>query len=200
MAALGPVIYQAGSIATQRLQSRDILRDTLSIMVWGEFGWLQTAMFCIFGVSLILLGTSLVFKFRVKFNPGALLLTLLGIGFIIIGCNNVSLPDTPQTISGIIHHNTAIAVATLFPLSCFFTAPILKNQGHNPLFYFTIGIAVIAFLFYTIGGYILTQEMSAFGIYERVLLWLGQLWIEVICGYLLVQSSKQPTMNPVKDG
>jgi len=199
IAALGPVIYQAGSIATQSLQSRNILYDALSIMVWGDYGWLQTAMFYVLGASLILLGTSLLLKFKVKFDPGALSLTLMGIGFIIIGSNYVSIPGTPQTLSGLIHHNTTIAVAALLPLSCFLTAPILKNRGHNSLFIFTIIVAITALLFFTIGGQILTQEMSAFGIYERVLLWLGQLWMEVICGYLLWRSIKQNTPGNIAD-
>lgn len=200
-AALGPFIFQAASEIIQPFQAHyNMFHDAISSLVFGPYGWAQTGAFYLFGITLIILAISLVLKFKVKFNLGTLLLALAGIGFILIGINHAQAPGAPMSISALIHQNTTIAVVLLFPLACFFMAPALQKEGHSGLFYYTIFAGSFAFAFFFIGGQVLVSRMSFVGLYERVLLWNGQLWMEITCIFLLInefRNKSRQTQLPI---
>jgi hypothetical protein len=118
---------------------------------------------------------------KVKFNAGAIFVALAGVGFVIIGLNHAQIPGAALTLSAIIHHNTAIAVVVMLPLACLFLAPRLKAKGYSSLYYYSLGTGIFYALFFIFGGLILVSHLSMVGIYERILLWSGQLWVEIVC-------------------
>jgi hypothetical protein len=46
-------------------------------------------------------------------------------------------------------------------------------------------MGIFALLFLTIGGLVLVNRFSLVGLYERVLLASGQLWVEFVCAQML---------------
>ncbi len=130
---------------------------------------------------------------RVKFNGGAMMLALAGIGFIIIGLNQAQVPGATPTLTTMIHQYTTVAVLVMFPIACFLLAPGLKARGYSGLYYYTLGTGVFFILFFSIGGYILVTRFSLVGIYERILLWNGQLWVEIVCARLIYGAIRERT-------
>lgn len=186
LAATGPIIFQSASTAVQHLQSGyNPIRDAISSLVFGRFGWIQTDVFYLFALSLIALTLLFFLVIKVKFNAGAVILALAGVGFIIIGLNQAQIPGTAPTISSMIHQYTTVAVLVMFPLACFLLAPALKARGYSGLYYYTLGTGIFFFLFFIVGGVILITHFSLVGLYERILLWNGQLWVEIVCARLI---------------
>jgi hypothetical protein len=201
LALAGPLAFQSTSTAASVLQNGyDLVRDAVSLLVFGPYGWLQTAAFYLFGVSLLALSIILTAKARVKINAGAIPLALLGAGFIMLGAHKGPEPGGTLGYSGLIHEITVIIVVLLFPVACFLLAPGLKAWGYRSLYIYTIAVGVFSALFMAIGGPVLALQYSLVGIFERILLWSGQLWLLVVCIHLLVDEvrrERQPAPVPV---
>ena len=201
--ALGPFLFQTAAQAIQPLQNEySIIRDGLSALVFGPYGWIQTGAFYLFGLTLFVLALSLVIKLKVKFNPGIIFLGLAGVCFFLIGFYHARLPGAPNTIGTMIHENSTFAVVVLFPLACFFLAPLISRRGHSILYYYTIFAGVFAFLFFFLGGLFLVNEMSLLGLFERVMLWNADIWIEITCAVLIIHefNKRRSSVIPQKVG
>jgi hypothetical protein len=161
----------------------NFIRDAISILVYLPYGFMQTIAFHIFGVSILALAVMLYFRARVKFNMGALMFFVMGIGLFLVGTFPTRLPGMPPTLVSNIHSWATRVVVLAFPLACFFIAPVLKSQKFRYLYFYTLAAAVLQVVFIIFGALFL-QGLT--GIYERVLLWNGQIWIVVICINLLL--------------
>lgn len=137
---------------------------------------------------------TLLLRVKTKINAGAIVVALTGLGFILLGMQQAQIPGTPLTLSAMVHHDATIAVVAMSPLSCLFLAPSLKGSGYRGLRYYSIAVGIFAVLFITIGGQLLLQKSSLIGIFERVLLWNGQLWAEIVCLQLIWSSLKKKTV------
>jgi len=196
MAMAGPVLFQLISTAAAFLHpGHDIIQDAVSSLAFGPYGWLQTAAFYTFGVSLMALAVTLFLKVRAKFNAGAVFIALSGLGFILLGLNHARIPGTELTLSAIVHQDATIAVVAMSPLSCLFLAPGLKASGYSRLRFYSIAAGVFAILFITVGGFLLVAHASLIGIFERVLLWNGQLWAEIVCLQLIWRELKKTPLT-----
>lgn len=192
LAAIGPILFQSTSNTLQHLQSGyDPVRDAISTLVFGRFGWMQTDVFYLFALSLLALTLLFFLVVKVKFNAGAIMLALAAVCFIIIGLNHSQGAGTVLTMSAMIHRNTTIAVLFIFPLACFLLSPSLKARGYSGLYYYTLGTGGFFVLFFVAGGIILVERLSLFGIYERVLLWSAQLWMEIVCAQMIFRAIKE---------
>jgi len=169
----------------------DPVREAISALVYGPLGWIQTSVFFLFALSLLALTVLFPLVLRLKLNAGIIVLALAGIGFIIIGINPSQAPGAELTAPALIHHYTAIAVVFTFPLACFLLAPSLKARGYTGLFYYSLGSGTFFVLFLVIGGIVLVQHLSLVGLFERILLWNGQLWVEIVCARLIYGALKQ---------
>jgi len=78
-----------------------------------------------------------------------------------------------------------------FPVACLILAPHMKAWGYHGLRYYTIAVAVFAALFMAFGGPILALHFALTGLFERVLLWNGQLWIIVMCAQLVIDDRRK---------
>jgi hypothetical protein len=198
MALLGPVFFQGASATVEILQpAHSAIRDAVSTLVFGPYGWLQTAAFYVFGVSLILLAGGLVARVRTRFNAGALAVALTGIGFVILGANQTHIAGTALSVASTVHLYTSVAVIFTSPLACFLVIPALKGDGHAAFRIYSIAAGAFAILFVTIGGQLLVAGSSLVGLYERVLLWNGQVWAEVIGARLIWDMVKNRAQSPV---
>jgi len=156
----------------------NFIRDAISILVYLPYGWMQTMAFYIFGISILSLAAILYFKIRVKLNIVAILFAVMALCLFIVGSFPTKLPGAPSTLTSTIHGCAATIVGIMFPLACFFIARVLRAYKFRYLYIYTIVAGMFQVLF-IIFGMLFLPGMT--GIYERVLLWNGQIWIIVIC-------------------
>jgi lysylphosphatidylglycerol synthetase-like protein (DUF2156 family) len=194
-AAIGPIYFVTSNAIAQILHpSANPIRVTVSFLVFGSYGWLQTSAFYILGISFIALAAALVLKINAKLNLGAIVVFLVGVAFILVASNHVQHSTTPITLSEIVHRDSAVAIVVMSPLACFLLAPSLKKSGHRGLWIYSIIAGVITILTIIIGLAIPTAHNSFLGIFERILLLNGQVWGEIVCLRLIWTTFKpKPT-------
>ena len=194
-AALGPIYFMASNAIAQLLHpTENPIAITVSFLVFGSYGWLQTSAFYILGISFIALAVALVLKINAKLNLGAIVVFLVGIAFLLVASNHVQNSKAAITMSEIIHRDSAIAIVVMSPLACFLLAPSLKTIGHRGLWIYSIIAGMVAILTVLIGFLIPTAHDSFIGIFERILLFNGQVWGEIICIRLIWTAFKpKPT-------
>ncbi len=78
-----------------------------------------------------------------------------------------------------------------FPLVCLSLAPAMKRRGHRLLFGYTIAVGASAMLFFFLGGQYLVVQRALGGLFERITLWNGELWIEVMCIFFILDTFKR---------
>jgi len=198
-AALGPIYFMASNAIAQLLHpTENPIAITVSFLVFGSYGWLQTSAFYILGISFIALAVALVLKINAKLNLGAIVVFLIGIAFILVASNHVQNSKAAITMSEIIHRDSAIAIVVMSPLACFLLAPSLKTIGHRGLWIYSIIAGMVAILTVLIGFLIPTAHDSFIGIFERILLFNGQVWGEIICIRLIWTAFKpKPTQAAI---
>ena len=198
-AALGPIYFMASNAIAQLLHpTENPIAITVSFLVFGSYGWLQTSAFYILGISFIALAVALVLKINAKLNLGAIVVFLVGIAFILVASNHVQNSKAAITISEIIHRDSAIAIVVMSPLACFLLAPSLKTIGHRGLWIYSIIAGMVAILTVLVGFLIPTAHDSFIGIFERILLFNGQVWGEIICIRLIWTAFKpKPTQAAI---
>src|SRR5208283_3192898 len=101
----GPIYFLASNAVAQFLHPNvNPIAITVSLLVFGSYGWLQTSAFYILGIS-----------------------------FILVASNHVQSPGTIITLSEKVHRDSAIAIVVMSPLACYLLAPSLKSSGHRGL-------------------------------------------------------------------
>ena len=198
-AALGPVYFIACNAIAQYLHpTENPIAITVSFLVFGSYGWLQTSAFYILGISFIALAVALVLKINSKINLGAIVVFLVGIAFLLVAGNHVQSPGTVITLSEKIHRDSAIAIVVMSPLACFLLAPGLKASGHRGLWIYSMIAGTIAVVTVAVGFLIPTGHSDFLGIFERILLLNGQIWGEIICVRLIWTAFKpKPTQASI---
>ena len=165
-AALGPVYFLACNAIAQLLHpTENPIAVTVSFLVFGSYGWLQTSAFYILGISFIALAAALVLKINSKLNFGAIVVFLVGIAFILVAGNHVQSPGTVITLSEKIHRDSAIAIVIMSPLACYLLAPSLKASGHRGLWIYSMIAGTIAVLTIVVGFLIPTGHSDFLGIF-----------------------------------
>ena len=199
-AALGPVYFLASNTISQALHpAQNPIAVTVSFLVYGSYGWLQTSAFYILGISFIALAVALVIKINSRLNFGAIVVFLVGVAFILVAGNHVQNLGTTITLSEIVHRDAAIAIVVMSPLACFLVAPSLKASGHKGLWIYSIVAGSIALTTILIGFLIPTVHTSFLGIFERILLFNGQVWGEIICIRLIWTAFKPKPAHAAVD-
>lgn len=181
-AAIVPVYFLACNAISQLLHpTQNPISVTVSLLVFGSYGRLQTSAFYILGVSIIVLAVALVLKINARINLGAIVVFLVGVAFLLVACNHVQTPGALITLSAIIHRDSAIGIVAMSPLACFLLAPNLKASGHKHLWTYSIIAGFISVITILVGFLIPSVHSSFLGIFERILLFNGKLWGEIIC-------------------
>jgi hypothetical protein len=199
-AALGPVYFLASNAISQVLHpAQNPIAVTVSFLVYGSYGWLQTSAFYILGISFIALAAALVLKINTRLNLGAVVVFLVGVAFVLVAANHVQILGTTITLSEIVHRDSAIAIVVMSPLACFLLAPSLKASGHKGLWIYSIIAGSISLATIIIGFLIPTVHTSFLGVFERILLLNGQIWGEIICIRLIWTAFKPKSTGAAVD-
>lgn len=184
----GPfVLGLADIIAAFSEPGYDWVRDSISSLALTPMGWLQTIGFLITGllVELFVLGLFLGIRRRWGFGLSMGALVCVGFGLLLIGAFQTDPSGTPHTLEGTIHSVTATTVFTLLPIACLLLAPSLRSDPYwKSLFLYTIVASVLALVLVIMEVW-LPEQVSWFGLYERILVWNMVIWVGVVAVRLL---------------
>lgn len=184
-----PVLFQLAMVLAQSSQpGYNPLRDTISSMVWGPQGWLQTVNFILFGALLIGLAWELrpVLARSGWARLGGLLVLLLGAEFIILGICPTQSPGGAKDAAAVIHGLTVYFIVVSFPAACFLMARALRVGKLSAfIFPYTLATGVFGTGLIVLGVFLMVREAHWFGMLERVLLLNGFVWTEVVAVYFV---------------
>ena len=184
-----PVLFQLAMVLAQSSQpGYNPLRDTISSMVWGPQGWLQTVNFFFFGALLMGLAWQLrPWLARSTWaRVGGLLLLLVGAEFIVLGVCPTASPGGAKDAAAVIHGLTVYFIVFSFPAACFLMAKALRvGKLSEFIFPYTIVTGVFGMGLIVLGLFLMVREAHWFGMLERVLLLNGFIWIEVVAVYFV---------------
>ena len=122
---------------------------------------------------------------------GASILVFFGFGLLLTGAFKTDPVGSPYTLEGTIHLIAASALFWLFPIASLLIAPCLRKQPYwNPLFLYTIITSVLALALLIVGA-LLQNEVSWFGLYQRILALDELMWIEIMAVWLLRMSLRR---------
>jgi len=185
---ISPVLFLLIMTIVESFQpGYDPLHETVSILVLGPYGWLQTLGFLIFGFLLMVFAIRLYFSIgtSVSLKLGFACLVLIALGFFLIGVFPTQRTGMAPTLHSLIHHYTARTISTLFTLSCFaFALRFKADSSWKKLFLYTVITGVIA-LILNILYVAVPSDWYWKGLHERILVVNGLTWIAVMAVYLL---------------
>ena len=181
----GPILFVLVTLILGAVQpDYNPIYRTVSALVWGRFGWLQTIVFILFGFLMCIFTLRFYITFGEKgkiLNAATLLLLLNGFGFFIIAI----FPTQPQGIHRLVHLYTSQLMALLFTGALLLLLPNLrKHPGWKNVFVYTLITALISLSLIILGA-IVALKVPWMGLYERIFLLNGFIWIEVIAIKLL---------------
>jgi hypothetical protein len=195
-AMLGPIAFLAATLVLESVNpGYDRVRDTISSLVWGQYGWTEAVVFFLFGASVLALVFRLgridgridgriggrLSKGKVSLKIARMLLAAIGAGFLVIAFCPTQHPMAGSTTAASIHEITVRIMALLFPLECAFTAAALPRR---PLWrvlreYTWISAAAGVVLIVPAAVAVMTNA-PWLGAIERVLLANGLIWTEAM--------------------
>lgn len=195
---VGPLVLASTDIAAAFSEPEyNLIRDSISSLALTTLGWIQTIGFLAIGLLVEIFVAGLLFNIRGKrgFGFSIGLLVFFGFGLLLIGAFRTDPAGVPHTIEGIIHSIAATTVFWLFPCACLLIAPSLKSDPDwQGLFMYTIGSCIVS-LVLLITHLWLPEQLSWFGLYERVLVGVMVVWVEVMAVWLLRLSLRRRTMD-----
>ncbi len=188
IAVAGPMVFLAVTIFLENAQPDfSPARDTISSLVWGRFGWAQTAVFFVMALSMIAMAVRLaaIMGLGRASRLGQILLTLIGMAFAVIAIFPTASPLGPSGIENAIHQDTVRAVSVLFPLVCMVVSNSLR-LSYPTLRGYTAATAMVAIALIPAGALAAFTDAPWLGAIERIILGTGLLWAEVVAIQLLL--------------
>lgn len=184
MAALVPVFAIMLSIVIPLFQpGYDLGKNTISELVWGHYGWLQTGVFYLLAFSMAVLIVKLFARSAttIRFKVGVALFFLVVGGLIMVALFPTDLPGEPGTTVGLVHVQATAVLMLAFPAACFVIAPGLRtcfSRKWLTLYTRAAGVmtlALIALIAVLVGG-----GFGWVGAVERLIMVNGLAWVQVV--------------------
>jgi len=190
----GPIVLGATDIsAALSTPTYNLIRDSISSLALTSLGWIQTIGFLAIGLLIEIFTAGLLYNIRRArlFRLGIALLVLFGFALLLIGAFRTDALGAERTIEGSIHGLAATTAFWIFPIAILVMSPSLRNDPDwKGIFRYTIVAGVLAVaLVMTIGA--LPDNLSWFGLLERLLVLNMIVWLEVAAFKLLLLSLKR---------
>jgi len=180
---VGPSIFIVADLTAAISQpGYSPIRDSISSLAWSPMGWLQTLGFVTVGLLLEVFAAGLFFSMYGErgFGLGIGLLVFFGFGLLLIGAFRTDPIGGQQTIEGLIHSVAAKATFFIFPIASFLIAfSLRKDSRWKGLLVHTAVTSGLAMAL-VIGRLWLPDELSWFGLYERILVANTVIWVAII--------------------
>ncbi len=195
---LGPLLFLLVMTLVEALEpGYNPVQSTISQLVFGPYGWIQTWLFFVFGVLLI------VFVLRLYVAIPKNKMVILGIaflfftaiGFFLVGAFPTAPPGVKDPpLYAHIHGVVAKLQTVLFPFICFLVAPGMKADSRWRGFYiYTLATGVIGFILLIPG--LMPESERWSGLQERILMLNGFIWIEAGASHLLQLGIREHRTN-----
>ena len=193
---VGPIVLVVGDItASLSTPNYSLVSNSISSLALTPIGWLQMMGFLAMGLLVEIFVVGLLFNIRRAwgFHLSIGLFVCFGFGLLLIGAFRMDPTGAPRTIEGIIHSATAYALSWLFPAAILLLTPSLKSDPNwKNIFVYTLVAGVLA-LALTVVLLCLPDQVSWFGLYERILVANVIIWVEVVAVQLLRLSVRRPS-------
>lgn len=190
--AFGPVLFIIITMVAHLVPKQyDAVRQTISELALGAYGWIQVSAFVLLACLIIVLAAGLRRNIggKHRINAACVQLTLIGVGFLLISIFPTDIQGTPLTAQNLVHQVTVRAMAALFPSACFVFAHGLVSKKHwqsmIPYTLFTGAMATILGILWLVAPDMLYSHL---GLYERIIATNALVWMEVMAIRLLVVS------------
>ena len=184
----GPVLFLSIITIAELLQyGYDRIRETISMLVLGPYGWLVTVGFFLFGFLFIVFTLRLysVVNKTLSSRIGIILLGLVGLGFFLVGIFPTQAPDTTLKLHALIHKQTAGAMSLLFSLACLALAlGFRRDPRWKKLWLYTLITGSVTLILIIVAVPV-ASDWGWKGLHERVLLISGLVWTTVIAVRLI---------------
>jgi len=179
---VAPVLFATVVVLAGFLRSGyDPVRQTISELAVKENGWLQTLNFVMFGVLLIVFGFAPPAGIKNHWGAVSLggLVGLWGLGFVMIAFTPIGHTRWLHRL----HFYVLDGLGLLFPILCFVAIVVLWRQPAwrwlviYSLVLVGLGIVVSVSWIYWAG---LILRSKYLGLYERLIIFLALIWIEML--------------------
>ena len=169
-----PGLFLLGTTALETMQpGYNRVTDTISELVLGHFGWVETGLFLSFAAILWLIAL----RTRGALAP----LALAGLGFVIIAAFPTEAPTAGPTMASLIHEYTAQATALLLPAACFCLAHRWQTDSeHRFIVSCSIAAGVVGLMLNLAGFLAVYGDTEWIGAIERLVMLNGLIWLELI--------------------
>ncbi len=178
----GPLISVVTTIAVELTQPNyHPVHDTISSLVWGRYGWVQTSVFYLLGLTTILMAvrvSAITRQIRLS-RTGQALLALLGAAFVVIAIFPTSSDPGLSGIQASVHQQTVRAMSVIFPLACLLISASMSPR-YRAVRVYTLATAVVAVGLIPAGAVATFTDAPWLGGIERVILANGLLWAEIV--------------------
>jgi len=184
---VGPIVVIAGDLAaSSSVPGYSPVRDSVSSLALTSIGWLQSICFLAMGLLLEIFVAGLFFNIhRARgFHLGIVILALCGFVLMLIAAFRMDAPGGPRTTAGIIHTVSSYSLGLLFPFAVLSLAPSFKNTPNwKNIFVYTLVGSILALVM--IVGAFFIEQTGWFGLYERIIILNGLIWVEVVAIHFL---------------
>ena len=185
---VGPSIFIVTDLTAAISQPEySAIRDSISSLAWSPMGWLQTIGFIIVGLLVEVFAVGLFFSIHGGrgFGLGIGLLVFFGFGLLLIGAFHTDLIGGQQTTEGLIHTVAAKVTFSIFPIASILIAFSLRKDSRWKGFLVHTAVTSSLAMALVIGHLWLPDELSWFGLYERILVANTVVWVAIIAIHCL---------------
>jgi hypothetical protein len=193
----GPLVLLIADLIAARsaeVNSYNLIRHSISLLAWMPLGWIQTIGFLTIGLLVEVFAAGLFLSIRGirGFGFGIIFLVGFGFGLLLIGAFHTDVPGQPGTFDGTIHLAATNTALFILPLAILLILPSLKRDPNwRPLFRYSLVIALVALIWMLIYKVWLPADLSWFGLYERILVYIEVLWVEMMAVWLMRLSLRE---------
>ncbi len=187
-AVAGPLVFLATAVFLEFAQPNfSPVRDTISSLVYGRFGWLQTAAFVVLGLTMIAMSirAGTIMARRHPAILGQTMLSLMGLAFVVLAIFPTSSPLYQLGIEHEIHQQIVRVMSALFPLACMLVAYGVLPRYPTVRGY-TMATAVVAMALIPVGAVAVLTDAPWLGAIERIILGNGLIWAEAMAVQVLL--------------
>ncbi len=185
---IGPVLFLLVVIIIDAIQTEhNPIIETISELVHGSYGWIQTLAFFLFGFLLVVF-TVRLYKSTVKkitSQVGTVLFSLAGFGFFLLGAFPSQTGISELNTQQIVHDSAAGLIGTSFTLGCLAYAVHFRLDPQWRKYWIYSLFTVLLCTLFGLLWVTTPLNLQARGIDQLLLLVCGLLWVEIISIRLL---------------
>lgn len=180
---IGPVLFLLIVFVIDFIQpEHNPIYETVSELVHGSYGWVQTISFVLFGVLLMIFAIRLYLTTKPKTSSklGVLFIGVSGFSFLMLGTFPTGINSTDLTTEPLLHTIAAVVTGISFIIGCFSFALYFRFDLQWKSYWIYSAITSVACLFFALLWALTPLGLHAKGLDQLLMLVSGFSWVEVI--------------------